>query len=56
MTLLDQTLKPSRIVQQLDQYVIGQDAAKKTVAVAVYAHFRKIAQSRAGCCHVITFG
>jgi ATP-dependent Clp protease ATP-binding subunit ClpX len=46
-TLLDPTLKPSRIAQLLDHYVIGQDAAKKTVAVAVYAHFKKIAKSRA---------
>jgi ATP-dependent Clp protease ATP-binding subunit ClpX len=44
--LLDQTVKPSSIVKYLDQYVIGQDEAKKTVAVAVYSHFRKIARSR----------
>jgi ATP-dependent Clp protease ATP-binding subunit ClpX len=36
-------LTPSAIVRELDQYVIGQDDAKKVVAVAVYAHFRKIA-------------
>ncbi len=41
----DATLKPSAIVGNLDQYVIGQDAAKRTVAVAVYSHFRKIAKS-----------
>ena len=34
------------IGQDLDQYVIGQEEAKKTVAVAVYAHFRKIAHLR----------
>jgi len=44
--LLDKTLTPSAIVQRLDQYVIGQDDAKKTVAVAVYLHFRKIARVR----------
>jgi ATP-dependent Clp protease ATP-binding subunit ClpX len=44
--LLDKTLTPSSIVQRLDQYVIGQDDAKKTVAVAVYLHFRKIARVR----------
>jgi len=44
--LLDKTLTPSSIVQRLDQYVIGQDEAKKTVAVAVYLHFRKIARVR----------
>ena len=44
--MLDKTLTPSSIVQRLDQYVIGQDEAKKTVAVAVYLHFRKIARVR----------
>ena len=37
--------KPSQIVKVLDQYVIGQDEAKKTLAVAVYSHFKKIAKS-----------
>ncbi len=41
-------LKPSAIVRALDEYVIGQDEAKRIVAVAVYAHFRKIALSEAG--------
>ncbi|HZX30899.1 MAG TPA: ATP-dependent Clp protease ATP-binding subunit ClpX [Rhodocyclaceae bacterium] len=36
-------LTPSAIVRHLDQYVIGQDDAKKIIAVAVYAHFRKMA-------------
>ena len=45
--MLDKTLTPSCIVQQLDHYVIGQDDAKKTVAVAVYLHYRKIERSRA---------
>ena len=44
--MLDKKITPSFIVQYLDQYVIGQDAAKKTVAVAVYSHFKKIARSR----------
>jgi len=33
-------LTPSAIVTYLDQYVIGQDEAKKVLAVAVYAHYR----------------
>jgi ATP-dependent protease Clp ATPase subunit len=33
--VLDSGVKPSSIVAYLDQYVIGQDAAKKVVAVAV---------------------
>ena len=43
--MLDQTIKPSSIVSYLDQYVIGQDEAKKTVAVAVYAHYKKLERS-----------
>ena len=30
--------KPQEIKQKLDEYVIGQDEAKKTLAVAVYNH------------------
>ncbi|MFQ5454121.1 MAG: ATP-dependent Clp protease ATP-binding subunit ClpX, partial [Candidatus Zixiibacteriota bacterium] len=33
---------PSDIKNFLDQYVIGQDEAKKTVAVAVYNHYKRI--------------
>jgi ATP-dependent Clp protease ATP-binding subunit ClpX len=33
-------------VKYLDQYVIGQDEAKKILAVAVYSHFKKIAKSQ----------
>lgn len=39
-------ITPSVIVKFLDQYVIGQDEAKKTLAVAVYAHYRKIGRAR----------
>ncbi len=45
--MLDSAVRPSQIVKALDEYVIGQDDAKRTVAVAVYTHFRKIAKSRA---------
>jgi ATP-dependent Clp protease ATP-binding subunit ClpX len=36
-------LTPSQIVAFLDQYVIGQEEAKKQLAVAVHTHFLKIA-------------
>ena len=36
-------LKPSEIVRRLSEHVVGQDAAKKTLAVAIYAHFRRMA-------------
>jgi ATP-dependent protease HslVU (ClpYQ) ATPase subunit len=41
--LLARETTPSAIVRYLDQYVIGQDEAKKILAVAVYSHYRKIA-------------
>lgn len=34
--------KPREIKEQLDQYVIGQDDAKKTLSVAVYNHYKRI--------------
>jgi len=33
---------PSEIKGSLDQYVIGQDAAKRTLAVAVYNHYKRL--------------
>jgi len=33
---------PARIKQALDEYIIGQDAAKKTLAVAVYNHYKRL--------------
>jgi ATP-dependent Clp protease ATP-binding subunit ClpX len=44
--VLDKRVKPSFIVRYLDQYVIGQDEAKKILAVAVYSHYKKIAKSQ----------
>ena len=44
--MLDKTIKPSTLVKHLDQYVIGQDEAKKVLAVAVYSHYRKIEKAR----------
>ena len=35
-------LKPTEIKKFLDQYVIGQDDAKKVLAVAVYNHYKRI--------------
>lgn len=44
--MLSKEVTPSRIVKYLDQYVIGQEEAKKILAVAVYSHYRKIATVR----------
>lgn len=38
----DELLKPVEIKAFLDQYVIGQDAAKKTLSVAVYNHYKRL--------------
>jgi len=35
-------LKPKAIKEKLDEYVIGQDEAKKILSVAVYNHFKRI--------------
>lgn len=37
-------LKPLEIKNFLDEYVIGQDQAKKVLAVAVYNHFKRLVQ------------
>jgi ATP-dependent Clp protease ATP-binding subunit ClpX len=39
---LDELPKPAEIHDFLDQYVIGQDDAKRTLSVAVYNHYKRI--------------
>jgi ATP-dependent Clp protease ATP-binding subunit ClpX len=39
-------LTPSAIANFLDQYVVGQDDAKKTLSVAVYSHYRKLGRQK----------
>jgi ATP-dependent Clp protease ATP-binding subunit ClpX len=39
---ITQVPTPSEIKDVLDQYVIGQERAKKTLAVAVYSHYKRI--------------
>ncbi|GAA4859157.1 ATP-dependent Clp protease ATP-binding subunit ClpX [Saccharopolyspora rosea] len=39
---LDELPKPAEIHEFLDQYVIGQDAAKRNLSVAVYNHYKRI--------------
>lgn len=41
---LENLPKPKTICSILDQYIIGQDEAKKTLSVAVYNHYKRIGQ------------
>jgi len=41
-----QLLKPTEIKSFLDQYVIGQEEAKKYLSVAVYNHYKRLLQER----------
>ncbi len=41
---LDEVPSPQNIKEYLDQYVIGQETAKKVLAVAVYNHYKRITQ------------
>ena len=40
--VLDTLPSPLEIFQQLDDYVIGQEKAKKTLSVAVYNHYKRL--------------
>jgi len=39
-------MKPVEIKNYLDQYVIGQEDAKKVIAVAVYNHYKRLSHNR----------
>jgi ATP-dependent Clp protease ATP-binding subunit ClpX len=39
-------LTPSAITDYLNQYVVGQDEAKKTLSVALYSHYRRLSTQR----------
>ena len=45
---LERLPKPSQIKEKLDQYVIGQDRAKKVLSVAVYNHYKRIFNGMSG--------
>lgn len=38
----EKLLSPAEIKQKLDEYIIGQDEAKKALCVAVYNHYKRI--------------
>ncbi len=43
---LSSQIKPKQIKEFLDEYIIDQHDAKKTIAVAVYNHYKRLNQSR----------
>ena len=45
-TQYQSVLKPLEIKSRLDEYVIGQESAKKTLSVAVYNHYKRINASK----------
>jgi ATP-dependent Clp protease ATP-binding subunit ClpX len=45
---LDHLPKPREIFEFLENYVVGQDTAKKSLAVAVYNHYKRIQAGEAG--------
>jgi ATP-dependent Clp protease ATP-binding subunit ClpX len=46
--LFTKVLTPRQIVSQLDQYVIGQEHAKKILAVAVHSHYKRLIHGTSG--------
>src|SRR5574344_2083991 len=43
---MDSVPKPMEIKRHLDEYVIGQDAAKRYLSVSVYNHYKRICQNK----------
>jgi len=42
LSIVQPLIKPAEIKAELDQYVIGQERAKKAISVAVYNHYKRI--------------
>lgn len=47
-TTLDNVPKPHEIKEHLDQYVIGQERAKKIISVAVHNHYKRLSHKPTG--------
>ena len=53
---LDHLPKPREIYGVLDEYVVGQESAKRTLAVAVYNHYKRVQMMSAGAAAAPTVG
>ena len=49
---IDSLLKPKEIKDKLDQHIIDQDYAKKTLSVAVYNHYKRILNNMASAVNI----
>ncbi len=45
---LENLPKPREIYEVLDEYVVGQDASKRTLSVAVYNHYKRVQMMMSG--------
>lgn len=50
--LLSETIYPKNIKEHLDEYIIGQDEAKKFLSVAVYNHYKRLRQPKSGAIEI----
>ena len=49
-------LKPAEIKEFLDEYVIGQEEAKKVLSVAVYNHYKRVMAEKDYQCSICNSG
>ncbi len=46
VTSIEELKKPREIKEFLDEYVIGQDQAKKQLSIAVYNHYKRLLHNK----------
>ena len=49
-------LKPKEMYDRLNEYVIGQDDAKKTLSIAVYNHYKRLRSDKIGKSNILMIG